>query len=122
MTLEALLMSRKLMLRLVLLLLCASIPSIGHAQIGTGAIQGTIEDSAGNVIPGATVTATNPKTGQTVIQKTTASGNFRLDALPPSVYTVTVSATGFSKVVRSNIEVDAMTVAALNLNLEAGGV
>jgi len=92
-----------------------------HAQtVGTGAIQGTIEDTGGNVIVGASVTAIDDKTGLVASQKTGSSGNYRLDALPPSVYTLTVSAPGFSKVVQKNVEVDALTVAALNLRLSVG--
>lgn len=116
-------MTKKLTYRSSLLCLCAMLACIGiHAQIGTGAIQGTIVDNAGKVIPGASVTAVDPRTGYTAEQKTAGSGNFRLDALPPSIYTVTVSAPGFSSVVRKNVEVDAMTVVALNLRLEVGTV
>jgi hypothetical protein len=95
---------------------------IAAQTVGTGAIQGTIEDTDGNVIAGASVTALDVRTGHSVTQKTAAGGNYRLDALAPSIYTITVSATGFRSVVQKNLEVDAMTVAALDLRLKVGTV
>ena len=94
-----------------------------HAQtVGTGAVQGTIEDSEGNVISGASVIALDVRTGHIVTQKTAGSGNYRIDALTPSIYTITVSAPGFNSAAQKNVEVDAMTVASLNLSLKVGAV
>jgi hypothetical protein len=94
-----------------------------YAQtMGTGAIQGTIEDSQGAVVQGAVVTAVDPKNGYTATQKTSSDGTYRLSVLPPSTYTVTVSEPGFSSLVQSNVAVDAMAVVRLNLHLTLGSI
>lgn len=107
---------------LVCVALCQGIVHINAQTVGTGAIQGTVEDDAGNVIPGATVTALDIRTGHSVTRMTGASGNYRLDALAPSLYTIRVSAPGFESVIQKGMEVNAMTVAALDVQLKVGAI
>ena len=52
-------------------------------QATTADILGTVEDSAGRVVPGATVTATNVGTNQTRTATTNDSGNFAITNLQP---------------------------------------
>ena len=65
-------------------------------QAGRGSISGTIVDSSGAVIPGATVTLLNTATG--VTQQTTASGAglYAFISLNPGVYRVTADHGGFA--------------------------
>jgi hypothetical protein len=65
------------------------------AQVGTSSITGSVTDSSGGVVPGATVVVTNEATGQTHETLTSSAGNFAVSALPPGSYTVTVRQTGF---------------------------
>src|ERR1035437_3810013 len=68
-----------------------------HAQtLGTGTIQGTVQDSTGAVVSGASVTATNLGTNTKTIQKTTSSGAYTIQNLQPGDYTVDVEAAGFA--------------------------
>jgi hypothetical protein len=91
------------------------------AQIGgTGSLQGTITDTTGAVIPGATVTATNINTNAASSQQTTSAGFYTLSALPAGIYNVTVTAPGFQKLAQQNITVDALNVATVNLSLSVG--
>ena len=56
--------SAKAVLILAILALLASGARL-HAQTSTGEVNGTVSDSSGSVIPGATVTLTNQGTGIT---------------------------------------------------------
>lgn len=92
-----------------------------YAQtIGTGSIQGTVEDQSGAVVRNASVTAVDPATGYTVTQHTGVVGLYVLSSLPAAKYRVTVNAAGFQTLIQENVSVDAMTIVGLNLKLEVG--
>ncbi len=98
-------------------MLCARI----YAQtIGTGSVQGTIQDQSGAVVPNAVVTAVDTDTGYTVTQHTSGAGFYTLSSLPPARYKITVNAEGFETLVQDNVSVDALTVVDLNLHLQIG--
>src|SRR6266852_9658435 len=82
------------------LLLCFFLVTVSlHAQTaGTGAIVGTVTDSSGAVIPGASLEAVNTNTGQTRTVTTGADGSYRFALLPPGSYNVKFSANGFKTV------------------------
>ena len=69
----------------------------GHAlaQSTTGSIIGTVRDSTGGALPGVTVTAVNQSNGATRETVTDELGAYRVTALNPGLYTLTVSLTGF---------------------------
>ena len=91
------------------------------AQIeGNGVIQGTVLDPTGALIPGATVTATNVKTGVATTRNTTDAGFYVLSPLPPGEYTVTVTSKGFEKLTQEHVIVNGMAVVGLNLTLTVG--
>lgn len=91
-------------------------------QESRGTITGTITDSNGAVVPNASVTVTNPATKTSTNTTTTDEGNYTLPFLTPAVYTVTVEAAGFKRLVRSNIEVRVGDRVPLDLQLEIGAV
>ena len=114
-------MSRVAGLLLTALLLV--IPSLSSAQIGGGgSIQGTVLDTSGAPVPGATVTATNVATGIQTVRQTTDAGVFALTPLPPGEYRVTVSLDGFQTFVRNGVIVDALSVVGLNATLQIGNI
>jgi hypothetical protein len=61
----------------------------------TGAIRGTVTDSQGAVITGATVTVTSKATDQVRTVKSDSSGQYTVGLLPPEVYTISIEAPGF---------------------------
>jgi hypothetical protein len=61
----------------------------------TGAIRGTLTDSTGAVISGATVTVTSKATDQVRTVKSDSSGQYTVGLLPPEVYTISITASGF---------------------------
>jgi len=77
------------------------VPAV-RAQFATGNVYGTVNDSSGAVLSGATVSLT----GGTIGARSTTSGSqgdFRFLNLDPGTYTLTVSLTGFSTVKRNVI-------------------
>src|SRR3981189_2904038 len=65
------------------------------AQVTSGTISGTVKDSSGAYIKGATVTIADPSNGITRTVTTSDSGEFSAPGLYPGTYTVTVEAKGF---------------------------
>jgi hypothetical protein len=91
------------------------------AQIaGTGAIQGTVSDPSGAVVPIAIVVATNIATGAKTTRQTTSAGLYVLSPLPAGEYSVAVSATGFQSFVQERLMVDALNTVGLNVTLKIG--
>ena len=72
------------------------------AQAGGAAIQGTVTDSSGAVIPGAAITVTNNETNLQRTVTSNSAGLYNLPNLPPGRYRVQVSMAGFQTNVREN--------------------
>lgn len=82
---------------------------------------GVVSDPSGAVIKGATVEATNSGTGLKWQTKTRAQGEFSFELLPPGLYSVEASATGFSSATahRVDLQVNATSRVDLRLSLAA---
>src|SRR5262247_3082155 len=74
-------------------LLCAQYAA---AQTVTGAVSGTVLDSSGNAVAGATVKLINERTNDARVLTTSESGDFRFTAALPGIYTIKVEQKGFS--------------------------
>jgi carboxypeptidase family protein len=92
------------------------------AQSVTGTILGTITDSSGGVIPGATVTLKHEGTGLTRTVTTDTAGEFTAPSLPTGKYTLTAELSGFKTVSMSNIDVGVDQRVRVNARLEIGAV
>ena len=69
------------------------------AQITTGTILGTVKDSTGGVIPGATVVLISESRGtKSAPAVTNATGDFVFPNVTPDTYTVEVTMDGFRTV------------------------
>ena len=66
------------------------------AQGGSGTLTGTVVDATGAAIPGAAVSATEANTGSVRTVVSNEVGLFRMAALNPGGYVVSVELTGFS--------------------------
>lgn len=95
-------------------------PSV-HAQgIITGGIAGTVTDQTGAVIPSAAVKATNQGTG-TIFQATAnGEGDFHIPDVPIGVYSVAVTANGFSPQTLRDVHVVAGNQTPLKVQLNLG--
>jgi uncharacterized surface anchored protein len=90
------------------------------AQTGTGSLTGTVSDSSGGVISGATVTVTSLGTGQSRTTTTDSDGSYTFSLLNAGDYKVTFSAPGFKTVEVPSVTVHVKETAALNHGLEVG--
>ncbi|MGA7159322.1 MAG: carboxypeptidase regulatory-like domain-containing protein [Acidobacteriaceae bacterium] len=106
------------MVLLSLFVLCA-LPLSAQTG-GEAGIQGSIVDSSGAVIPGATVTATDNATGVSTTRITSSAGLYTISPILPGVYTITAKANGFSEAIQKNLNVDALKLTGLNLTLAIG--
>ncbi|MEO7659541.1 MAG: carboxypeptidase-like regulatory domain-containing protein, partial [Pyrinomonadaceae bacterium] len=102
-------------------LLALMVSSI-HAQSGTGSISGSVVDQAGGVVPGATVTISNPNTGFSRTVTTGSNGRYSFVAIPPAKYRVEIQASGFKKVVNSNALAAVDSTTDISVTLEPGDV
>src|SRR5437764_6468125 len=107
-------------LRVIAVVLLCAVAVI--AQTNKGAISGTVFDSNGAAVPGATVTITNLGTGQKATITTTDTGAFSAQSLDPVTYSVLVEAKGFKKALVDKVKVDTAATATANVNLETGSV
>src|SRR5579884_2595522 len=75
------------------------------AQSGaTGTIVGTVSDSSGALVPGATVVITNSVKNLSQQTVTTSAGTYSIPSLLPGPYSVAVTANGFSKETVTGVE------------------
>jgi hypothetical protein len=88
-------------LRFALLCTLLFLPSALYAQDAT--VIGTVKDTTEAVLPGVTVTALNLESGNTFVDVSDGSGNYRL-ALRPGLYKVTAVLTGFTPAERDKLE------------------
>src|SRR5512135_16427 len=93
------------------LLLCVAPAGPALAQSATGTISGTVSDTGGAPLPGATVTAKNVKTGAVRNATTNVSGAFLFPLVPVGLYEVSATLKGFtpSNVGRADVTVGADT-------------
>ena len=76
---------------------------VTNAYAQNAQMTGTVADASGGVIPGATVTTKNRETGFSRTTTTDENGAYRLPALPPGRYSITVELVGFATETRPDI-------------------
>ena len=91
--------------------------AFGQAVGATGAINGTVSDSTGAVIPTAKVTLTSAATGTERSAATNATGIYVFPEVPPGTYTLTVSAEGFTTAKEEHFAVEVNQTATHNFTL-----
>ncbi len=96
--------------------------SAAFAQQGRGTILGTVTDSSGAVIPGATITITNTSTNLGAAVVSNDDGYFVAPNLLVGAYSVSATKEGFKKALRSGVQLEVDQRAEINLTLEAGAV
>lgn len=105
-----------------LLVIAAGSLFSGFAQVTTSNLSGTVNDSAGSVVAGATVTVSNPKTGLSRTTVTNEDGVFSFTDIPPGTVNVSVEAPSFSKAVLNNLELNVGTKRTITIELKPGQV
>lgn len=87
------------------------------AQVQTSELHVVVKDSKGAVVSGASVTATAPGKGVSRTATTNPEGIAILLSLPPGLYSVSVEAPGFAKLVQSSVHLTIGQVAELAVEL-----
>jgi hypothetical protein len=92
------------------------------AQSDRGSIAGTVLDSSGAAVTGASVTLKGVDTGSIYKTVSSSSGGYHVNDLAIGRYDLTVEAAGFKASVQKGVEIQISTVASLNVTLQPGDV
>jgi Carboxypeptidase regulatory-like domain/TonB dependent receptor len=84
------------------------------------AIEGTISDSSGGVVPGAIVTLTNQETGVVQTTQTSDAGYYRFPSLGHGLYSVRASLQGFKTIIQEHIRLQVAETRTINLTMDVG--
>ena len=84
------------LVKLWTVLLIAMVASAAYGQTDQGLIGGKVKDSSGAIIPGATVTTKNERTGEERTTLTNDAGDYVFPALRPSEYKIKATLPGFA--------------------------
>jgi len=98
-----------------------SLSVMAAAQTSRGIVSGSITDPSGAVIPGASVTLTNIATAVSRSTTSNDEGFYRFDAVDLGTYQVTLSASGFGTIEKTNIVVNANQTSTIDAQLTPGG-
>jgi outer membrane receptor protein involved in Fe transport len=102
-----------------LLLFCGSATT---AQTFRGTILGTVTDSSGAAVSGASITARNMDTGLERTTQTSGDGSYSIPELPLGTYKVTVAKDGFQTSVTTDVKVDVAAESRVDAVLKPGSV
>ncbi|MPY89382.1 MAG: hypothetical protein GEU99_15825 [Luteitalea sp.] len=92
------------------------------AQVLYGGLVGTVRDSSGAAVPGATVTATNTNTGLVLETVSNESGDYSITNAQTGPYDVNVVLEGFKEFVRTSVPITVNTVRRVDVTLDVGGL
>src|SRR6266852_3045319 len=105
---------RRLLLAVLLIL---TLGVAANAQTFRGAINGTVTDPSGGVVPNAQVKATEVATGIDHTTTTTSERQFAFQDIPLGIYKISVTASGFPTHTVDKVEVTAGSIYTLNVKL-----
>ena len=109
---------RRLAAAFILLLLHTPL----RAQSQRGSIEGTVRDSSGAMLPGASITVTNAETGSVFRTLSGDSGAYVAPQLLPGFYNVTAELTGFKQLRIERVQVNVDSAVVLGLEMELGQI
>ncbi len=91
-----------------------------HSQAVTGAVQGSVKDPTGAVIPDAAVSLVNTATSATLKTTTNEQGRFAFPAVRPGDYVLRITAKGFQTYVVSEVTVQVTKTYSYPIVLKVG--
>ncbi len=119
---------KRVLLTLLMALLCTfavletSIDAaFGQAVIAVAQLNGTVRDSTGSVIANAGISLRNIDTNRTYMSTSDASGYYIVPNLPPGIYELKVTYSGFEPFVQSNVQVTVGQSATRDVTLAVQG-
>ncbi|MBA3712167.1 MAG: TonB-dependent receptor [Pyrinomonadaceae bacterium] len=93
---------------------------VAAAQTSRGTVSGVVTDTAGAVVPGASVTLTSDATNQARTTVSNEEGFYRFDAVELGIYSVQITATNFGPVTKNGITVNANQTSSVDTQLTPG--
>ena len=96
--------------------------ALAQTQITTGAIQGTVTDATGALLPGVAVEARSVGTNLTRTMTTGPDARFVFLQLPPGTYRLTFTLSGFATLVQEDVPVSVGQTVTLPVAMKVGGV
>ena len=99
-------------------MIAGTIPCWGQA---TTSVRGTITDTSGGSVAGATITITNTETRIERSATSASDGSYQFLLLPPGTYKLTVTALGFQRYQETGLQLLVNTPATVNVQLKVGG-
>src|SRR5438876_5284615 len=97
--------------------LLSVLPAVAQTQAG---ISGVIHDPSGAVIPGVTITVTNPATNFSRSAISNEAGVYNFPALQPGRYNMKVELPGFRTITQNDVELQIQQSARLDFTLQVG--
>jgi hypothetical protein len=110
------------LIALAALLLVLTLAPVATAQVGTAsaALNGIVHDPSGALVPGATITLRDTRTGFEQVTKSNDTGNYSLVNISPGSYVATVTMKGFATVQSAEFNLAVNQTATLNFSLRVG--
>jgi hypothetical protein len=93
------------LLNILIAIALVGLPSVALAQIDQARIRGVVRDQNNAIIPGASITVKNERTGETRTTTSREDGSFAIANLKPSLYTIQVTAANFAKAEYTSVEI-----------------
>jgi hypothetical protein len=95
---------------------------VTNAQLAGASLSGQVSDPSGAVVVAANIVIKNNATGEVRTVTTNAKGLYSAQNLPPSIYSISVSAPGFATHLEQGVELTVGGVRELDLSLTPGEV
>ncbi len=102
-------------------LLLSSVPALAQTAT-TGRIDGSVKDTKGAVIARAEIIVTSRATSEARKVVADDAGDFAVLLLPPGIYRVSVTASGFKQALMDDVEVIITQTSVVNAVLEVGNL
>ncbi len=109
------------LLQVFLLSMPFLLPVLAFGQSYFGTISGTLTDSSGAFVSGASVALTDENKGYRFTTKSDDTGHYLFVSIPPGLYSVTAEMAGFEKTVRTHIRLNVTENPTANLVLKIAG-
>nr|AUN36764.1 Oar protein [uncultured bacterium] len=103
----------------VVLVACVTLPALGQTTFGT--LLGSVTDASGAVVPNATIKVTNQGENTSREVRSDGNGNYQAENTKEGIYTLTVTAQGFSELSVKDIRLTARQTVRTDLKLSVGG-